>query len=168
MMWVWGSLVFLVVAGGSAFVLPDAKWMDTAMRGAGIGILLGWYLTMGRQQIEFVKGSVGDYERRGWGMPLVIGVGSLAAFFAVVVGLGIWLDKPDAADLAGQMKPIIEAEWHKRPGLADAVVEKVTLEGKGGDKYSGEVEARIGGKEARFGLEVTVKDGAVAWETKGE
>ena len=50
--WFYASLTFLGLATLSVFVpaIPDIIF-----RGAGIGLLVGWYSTLGRKQIQYVK-----------------------------------------------------------------------------------------------------------------
>jgi hypothetical protein len=56
-------------------------------RGIAFWYLIIWYFAVGRGQAKFVKEHLGDaYEKRGWSMPLLIGLGALVGYL-VLFGL---------------------------------------------------------------------------------
>jgi hypothetical protein len=55
-----------------------------------IGLLLGWYFSLGKKQIRYVKETWGErYTRKSWKTPLLIAFGCLAAAFIVSFGIAI-------------------------------------------------------------------------------
>ena len=72
--------------------IPDLAW-NALTRGGGIGLLLGWYLFAGRDQIRYVKETWQDrYPRRPWTKPLLVAVGCLVAYFIAIVLLSVAAD----------------------------------------------------------------------------
>jgi len=85
--WFYVSLGYLVFVLISIFIsaIPEALF-----RVAAIGLLLGWYFSLGKKQIVYVKATWGEgYERKPWKKPLLIGFGCLAVTFIVPVGVAI-------------------------------------------------------------------------------
>ncbi len=55
----------------------------------GVGYLAGWYFSLGKSQIKYVKEKVGGaYERKKWRRPLGI---ALLVFFGATILLGVAL-----------------------------------------------------------------------------
>ena len=55
-------------------------------RGTAVGLLLVWYLSLGREQVAYVKGRWGDdYERKPWTTPLLIAPFCLLGAVVVIV-----------------------------------------------------------------------------------
>ena len=80
--WFYASLAYLGIVLVSIFVpaIPDAVF-----RGAAIGILVGWYVSLGKKQIKYVKDTFQDgYQRKPWTKPLLIAFGGLVGFFIVL------------------------------------------------------------------------------------
>ncbi len=83
--WLIGSIAFFALLFALAMVLPDTKGVDAAFRGAGIGLLVAWYMVSAKLQVAHVAGRFGtSYPRRGWGRPLVYAVVGFVAFLAAV------------------------------------------------------------------------------------
>jgi hypothetical protein len=85
--WFYASLIYLgfILLGIFLPFIPDGIF-----RGAGIGLLVGWYVTLGKKQIQYVKQTSQDsYQRRTWAKPLLIGFGCSVAFFTVVLILAV-------------------------------------------------------------------------------
>jgi len=85
--WFYASVVYLGIVLVSSFIpaIPDA-----AFRGAAIGILLGWYFSLGKKQTQYVKDTFQDgYQRKPWTKPLLIASGALVGFFIVLFILAI-------------------------------------------------------------------------------
>ena len=82
--WFYVSVTYLVFAFVTTFipVIPDGLF-----RLAAIGILLGWYFSLGKKQIKYVKETWQDsYERKRWKKPLLIAFGcSIGMFVALFV-----------------------------------------------------------------------------------
>jgi hypothetical protein len=54
-------------------------------RGSAIGLLLVWYLSLGKNQVAYVKEKWGDgYERKPWTIPLLIASCCLLGTIAVL------------------------------------------------------------------------------------
>jgi hypothetical protein len=65
--------------------LPDSVWTALS-RGGGIGVLVGWYLSVGSKQIRYVKETWHDaYPRRPWTRPLLVAVACFFAYFIAIV-----------------------------------------------------------------------------------
>lgn len=62
-------------------VLPDALF-----RGAAIGLLLGWYLSLGKKQIQYVKDTwQGGYQRKPWAKPLLVAFACLMVHLILII-----------------------------------------------------------------------------------
>lgn len=166
MVWVWVTVVFLAINVGTLFV-PDSKAVVGVIRAAGLGLLFGWYFTQGRSQARYVKESLGDnYVKNGWRLPLLVGVASVGAYIAVVFFLAVAAYKPDPSELAAEVKPLILQEWQKKPELRGATIQSVTLVHKGGNSYTGFIDATLNGKSERLMLEVTHDGKTIMWQLK--
>ena len=70
-------------------IAPDSPVMDVLSRVMGLGLLIGWYVTLGRAQAKVVLGRYGKTDpRRGWLKPLGYGVLAVLAFFALGFAVG--------------------------------------------------------------------------------
>jgi len=163
---VWLTFVFMAVIVGTLFI-PESKVIDKGMRVVGIGLMTGWYFGLGRAQAQHIKEVLGNhYVRKGWGLPLLIAVGAIGAYAAVIFFVVEVTYKPDPVELADQVKPLILEEWHKTPELRGATIIKVTLAHKEGNVYSGFVDAKLAGHVERLALEVIYEVNTIAWEIK--
>ncbi len=171
MVWFYTSIAIIV----AIVVLPMPEAIgDKAGRLIGMGLLLAWYFSMGKQQIELVKEMFpnGSYRKRSWLPPLAIGAASVAGLIGLVVGVELLGPgaSPEmvATALAEDVKPSIEKEWKKIPDLAGASVNRVTLRPVGDSisKFSGQVDATIHGQSMHFPIVVTFdsKAGTMGWE----
>jgi hypothetical protein len=87
MVWLWVTVVFLVVNLGTLFV-PASQALDRIMQFASLGLLLAWLITQVRPQVRYVKEALGGrYIKKGWGLPLLAGVAGLGAYFAVILAI---------------------------------------------------------------------------------
>ena len=85
--WFYVSLAYLVVVLISIFI---PKIPDMIFRGAAVGILIGWYISLGKKQIRYVKDTRQKcYQRKGWSKPLAVGFGCLVGYLLLCVLLGI-------------------------------------------------------------------------------
>jgi hypothetical protein len=85
--WFYGSVIFFGLILISEFipVIPDVVY-----RGAGLGILIGWYATLGTKQIKHVKDALqNQYERKSWSKPIAIGCGCIAAYIITAILLNL-------------------------------------------------------------------------------
>jgi hypothetical protein len=163
---VWLTFVFMAIIAGTLF-LPESEVIDKGMRAAGVGLLVGWYLSLGRSQAQYIKEVLGNrYVKKGWGLPLLIAVGAIGAYAAVIFFVVEVTYKPDPAELADQVKPLILEEWHKTPELRGATIMNVTLFHRVGKVYSGFVDAKLAGHVERLALEVIYEGNAITWEIK--
>jgi hypothetical protein len=88
--WFYASLAYFGIVLVSIFIpaIPDAVF-----RGAAIGILLGWYFSLGKKQIQYVKETFQDgYQRKPWTKPLLIAFGGMVGFLIVLFILAIAAD----------------------------------------------------------------------------
>ncbi len=92
-LWVLVTLLaFAGIALATAF-LPNPRSIDGVSRTVGLILLLSWYFSNGRSQVEYVKSRYGkNYPRRSWGKPLLLGCLALVGFivftFVVVLVAG--------------------------------------------------------------------------------
>jgi len=71
---------------GSIFML----FVTAFVGGAGFGWIIVWYYMLQRKQTQYIRERWGkDYPRRGWGVPLLIAVGALAAVWFLIVGIAM-------------------------------------------------------------------------------
>jgi hypothetical protein len=80
--WFYISVAFLAFTLVSVFIpaIPDGIF-----RLAGLGLLLGWYFSLGKKQIKYVKDSWQDrYQRKPWTKPLLIAFSCLIGLFAAL------------------------------------------------------------------------------------
>jgi hypothetical protein len=85
--WFYISICFLALACITTLIpaIPDA-WFQTG----GVALLLGWYFSLGKKQIAYVKVTWrDDYEHKPWRRPLLIGVGCFAGAFALIFVLAM-------------------------------------------------------------------------------
>ena len=81
--WFYVALGFLGAALLSIFIPGNRA---VVFQGGGIGILFGWYLTLGKVQVENVKHALHDqYPRKSWTKPLLIATGCLTGYFTVAI-----------------------------------------------------------------------------------
>lgn len=83
--WGYVSLAYFgfVLVSGFIPAIPDAVF-----KVAPIGILLGWYFTLGKKQVKHVQDAFQDgYPRKSWMKPLLIAVGCWVGFFAALTVL---------------------------------------------------------------------------------
>lgn len=80
--WFYVSLGYLAFVLVSIFIPAIPDWL---FRGAAVGILLGWYLRLGKKQIRHVKENCQHgYQRKSWGKPLGVAFGCFAAFLVTI------------------------------------------------------------------------------------
>jgi hypothetical protein len=164
--WIAATFILLAVNVGTLFV-PESKSIDMIFRAAGIALLIGWYTTAGKTQVEYVKDVLGNhYIKKGWGLPLLIAIASLAVYFGVIGGVVLLTSDLSPDELAAEVKPLILKEWHKDPMLRDATIQNITLEHRDGNVYTGFVDAILGGRPERLSLQVTYDGETVEWEVK--
>jgi hypothetical protein len=166
--WAIGSGVFILFALATA-ALPESKLLDQVFRFGGIGLLVGWLMSVGNEQNHYVKNSLPHgYDKRPWGRPLSLALGALVVLFGLAIALAIVFDTSRAtpAELAAGMKPLILAEWQKKPILKDATIQDVQLRHAGGDEYVGHVDATIVGNPTRLDLKVVNDGKTIRWEIK--
>ncbi len=85
--WFKISVAFIISIFVSVFIpaIPDGIF-----RFAGLGLLFGWYFSLGKKQIMFVKNTWQDrYERKPWKKPLLIAFGCLVGSFIALCVLAI-------------------------------------------------------------------------------
>jgi hypothetical protein len=93
--WFYASLAYLGVVLATIFisVIPDAVY-----RGTGIGILVGWYVSLGKKQVQYVKDTFqGNYQRKTWTKPLLIAFGCSVGFFVLLFILALVAPSPSGS-----------------------------------------------------------------------
>jgi hypothetical protein len=79
----WFVVTLIVLAAGpvASAVLPGNKSVDATLRLLMFALLIGWYASSGRSQMQVVKSKFGkNYPRRGWGKPVLFGVLALTGY----------------------------------------------------------------------------------------
>jgi hypothetical protein len=164
MIWVWATVAFLAIAIGTIFI-PDSTAVNGVMRGAGIGLLVGWYVTLGKTQAEYVNQNLPHgYVKKSWVAPLGISVLAIAAYFGIVFAIVFATYSPDPQELAAEVKPLILEEWQKKPDLQGATIDNIKLEHQKGPVFTGYVEATMAGKSERLPLEVDYDGETIQWK----
>lgn len=82
--WFYISVAYIAFTLVSVFIpaIPDGLF-----RLAGLGLLLGWYFSLGKKQVKFVKATWQDrYQRKPWKTPLLIAFSCL-----IGVVITIWV-----------------------------------------------------------------------------
>jgi hypothetical protein len=89
--WFKISIAFIVIVLVTSFIpaIPDGIF-----KFAGLGLLLGWYFSLGKKQIAYVKDSWRDgYQRKSWKKPLLVAfgclIGSGIAVFIVAMAVAL-------------------------------------------------------------------------------
>lgn len=76
------NLVYVVFALISIIFIPSIP--QAAFTGTSIALLISWYVSFCKKQAQYVKETYGEnYQRKSWGMPLLIGFAGLIVFFAI-------------------------------------------------------------------------------------
>jgi hypothetical protein len=89
--WTWfvASLVLIIGIVGVSIFLPEDHPFQKFSDRFGLILLLVWYFSHGKQQMAVVKERFGKaYPRRGWSVPLAIGVASVVAFLLAIAAVG--------------------------------------------------------------------------------
>ncbi len=91
--WFVVSLVILAILPFIPHMVEDPNVKEFAPRGICFWFLIIWYFAAARSQARLVKEHFdGDYKRRSWGLPMLIALGSLLAYFAYCIMIaGIFL-----------------------------------------------------------------------------
>ncbi len=166
MIWVWATLAMLVGVALLVFADPNGS-LSGSTRYIGLAWLLAWNFATAQGQIKYVKNTLGgNYVKKGWGRPLLIGFGLLAVYIVAIMGVAVvWaMSSPQA--MADTVRPLILENWHKKAGLEDATVESLTLDHRDGNLYTGSLEATIHGKHEHLPLQVTRDGSTIQWEFK--
>ena len=88
--WAIVSLAVLVLVLIASILLPDSKALDGVTRIVALGMLFGWYFSIGRQQASYVQARFGkSYPRRGWTKPLLLALLAFVAFMVVAVVIAL-------------------------------------------------------------------------------
>ena len=163
MFWFFLVIVICVVA---AFVPAIPKEAQTPL---GIGLLVGWYYSQGKPQIQYVKDNFpGGYKKRSIYLALLIGLVAVVVFLTALAFAAGALARSKgaspteiAAALSQDVKTSVETEWRKRPEFAKATVERVTLSPveNSPNEYKGEVVGRLEGAEQHLPIQVFYEPG---------
>ena len=72
---------------------PTPKTSATALTS---GILFTWYFSLGKQQVNYIKENISDYQKKSWIKPLLYGIFGYGIF--ITVGLGFAFLAPISTD----------------------------------------------------------------------
>lgn len=87
--WFYAALVMLGVYIVLAVITANNKSADGFLNVIGFVFLLTWYFSDGNKQAPYVKARFGAvYLRRGWGKPILIGLGCVIVYVAVAAIIG--------------------------------------------------------------------------------
>jgi hypothetical protein len=87
--WFYFSFIMLIVYIFMGIFIADETAANGAARSLGFLYLIIWYFSAGRPQAIYVSEKYGkDYPRKGWGMPLLIGVAAIIGYYFVAVAIG--------------------------------------------------------------------------------
>jgi hypothetical protein len=117
---------------------------------------LGWVLGL----IEIA------YRNYRFGVLLIL---LATAFSPCLVALSLPAGRePSPEEIAGEVKPLILEEWKNSPALGQATIERIALTHQGGGRYSGFIDARLGGQRERLSLEVVLDRETIRWQVEAE
>jgi hypothetical protein len=86
----YASLGFLAFVLFSIFI-PQIP--ESVCRAAGIGLLIGWYVSTGKVQAQYVTETwQKSYTRKPWTKPLLLAVNCLIGYVLLVIAVGIVAD----------------------------------------------------------------------------
>lgn len=165
MIWVWATLALMAINLFGTMILPNSEYFARVMQVGLIGSLASWYFLQGRVQSRYVEQVLGDeYVRKEWGRPLSIAAFAFGAYIVLFFVTAIVTYTPGQDELAAEVKSLILEEWQKHPDMRQASIQKITLVHKGGKKYTGFVDATVGGRAQQFALAVDVVGGSIHWK----
>jgi hypothetical protein len=162
---VWVTVALLVLHAGALFV-THSDAMNLYIQTGFVGILVGWYFTIGRTQARYIKAERPDYVKKGWGVPLLAALCVWGAYLGILFSIMNATYRWNPNVLAEEVKPSILEEWHKSPELRDASIQRVTLNHKEGNRYTGFVDATLGGRPERLTLEVELVGDEITWKVE--
>jgi hypothetical protein len=85
--WLYVAITFLAV---TLFAIFIPRFPPGIVRLCGLGILLGWYFSVAKKQVQYVKETWQDqYPRKTWGKPILIAIGGLVAYFVIAIIFGV-------------------------------------------------------------------------------
>jgi hypothetical protein len=84
---------YVIIAYFGFTLIPIPFVPELFFRVTSLGLLLGWYFTLGKDQIKYVNLTWGNgYERKPWTKPLVTALCCLAGTFIVLtVAAKLWV-----------------------------------------------------------------------------
>lgn len=148
-------------------VLPSGPIGDRLMMMIGLGILVAWYVAVGKPQVEYVAEHFQDrYERRGWLPPIGLAVAGIVAYLAGVFVIVSAFDVVSPDDLAAEIKPLILDEWKRNPELRNPAISNIQLKQTADHAYEGTVDAILNGRPETLALTVMLKDGMIHWSLR--
>lgn len=103
-MWAAWSLAILIGTAFAGVLLPESKAFDMGTRLLGFALLIAWYYSSGKKQMTHVAARYGkNYQRKGWGKPLLLGVLGILGYFALIMAFWFVLGFFDGS--ADQVEP---------------------------------------------------------------
>jgi hypothetical protein len=86
--WAIGIVVALIALVVLELAFPTNRLFNAASSFGGFGLLIGWYMASGREQVQVVSMRFIGYPKRGWGQPLLYAVLAFIAFIVVMAICG--------------------------------------------------------------------------------
>ncbi len=82
MAWAYASFVFLFLNLASVFF--ESRILDMLFKFGALAMLIAWYLTQGRKHVAYVNENFQEFERKGWGKPLLIALGAFLGYLIAI------------------------------------------------------------------------------------
>ena len=130
-------------------------------------LLLAWYYSEGKAQIEFVRKNYGEgYSRRRWAKPMWVSIIAYVIVVATIVVVKAAVLPPSTEEAAQQAKILMVDQFAKSPDTKNVQVEKLTLIHNTGNLYVGTVELTTGSQRSTHSVEVLYDKRNVQFEIK--
>ncbi|MCA8972314.1 MAG: hypothetical protein H6832_09410 [Planctomycetes bacterium] len=124
------SYRYLIAPGG-----PIVQWM--AITAAYTALLASWYWIEARRQMRFVKHDLGgEYARRKWLWPILIGAAATAITYGTIAAI-LALRGPPAYEIRDVLSRAIPKQLKTQPSYAQFRFQRITLERSGWGNYTG-------------------------------
>ncbi|MGM9514995.1 hypothetical protein ACS5PK_12140 [Roseateles sp. DB2] len=92
-LWAVGMAVAIFGVTLALVVLPQSRLLDALGHAVGLPLLIGWYYATAKAQVTRVAALYGrQYPRRGWGRPLLAGLGAVLGVILFILVLDALLE----------------------------------------------------------------------------
>ena len=87
MMFVYGLMLLnLIVIAYTLFISEPKTGSGTIT----VGLLLTWYFSLGKQQVNYLKENIPNYEKKSWIKPILLGILGYIILFTVTITLAFF------------------------------------------------------------------------------